>query len=134
MVRRSPALVRPYVREAQFFQIDGLHESVHHAHRVVRGDHFVQRSGKKAELQSVLSGTVAHGVFVGQAAWRQWLKDSSIEEKTKRQRSFFSQADVSIYACDARRALRVRFARHGRRCCDGRIFALEMLFWVEVWY
>lgn len=51
---------------------------------IVEGDYFVQRDGEKAELLAVLSGTMAHGVFVGDAAGRRWVKDSSFGRMAKR--------------------------------------------------
>ena len=51
------------VCETQLVQVDGVHKCVNHPHHVVRGDHFVQWSGKKAELLAVLSGTVGHRLF-----------------------------------------------------------------------
>ena len=47
-------------------------------HGDIRGDHLVQRGGKGAELLAIMSGAVGHVVFLGGAAGRRWLKDSSI--------------------------------------------------------
>ena len=84
-IRRGATLVRPDVYEAGFFQVDGVH---HDVHQIALGHHFVQRGSnchpeRKAELLAVLSGAVGHAVFVGDAAGRRWLKDSSLGWMTK---------------------------------------------------
>jgi hypothetical protein len=49
-------------------------------------------------LLAVLSGAVAHSVFVGDAAGRRWIKDSSFGRMKKGRRGFFSRSDVSMDA------------------------------------
>ena len=56
--------------ETELLQIDGVHKGIHDAYHVARGDHFIQRSGKEAELLAVLSGAVAHAFFMGDAGRR----------------------------------------------------------------
>ena len=70
MVGPGAALLRPDVHETQFFQVDGVHEGIYYPNHIVRSDQLVQRGGEEAELLAVLSGAVAHVVFVGEAAGR----------------------------------------------------------------
>lgn len=53
------------VNEAQFGQVDRVYECVNTSRHIVTGDQIVQRSVKETELLTVLSGAVAHVIFIG---------------------------------------------------------------------